>query len=102
MFNRSFHNLCMESMIVGATLLVSTSVDAEDRNLVTTETQTNIPTAIAQTPKIPAIDSDVTIPQTNKMSQVTSVSRANASKLLSIITKLKNQRKNQDFAFDYF
>lgn len=75
MFNRSFHNLCIESMIVGATLLVSTSVYAEDRNLVTTETQTNIPTAIAQTPKIPAIDSDVTIPQTNKMSQVTSVSQ---------------------------
>ncbi|WP_414574050.1 hypothetical protein [Nostoc sp. CCY 9925] len=28
--------------------------------------------------------------------------RANASKLLLITTKLKNQRKNQDFAFDYF
>ncbi|WP_335127488.1 hypothetical protein [Nostoc sp.] len=28
--------------------------------------------------------------------------RANASKLLSITTKIKNQRKNQDFAFDYF
>ncbi|MEH1792244.1 hypothetical protein [Nostoc sp. 'Peltigera membranacea cyanobiont' 232] len=28
--------------------------------------------------------------------------RANASKLLLITTKVKNQRKNQDFAFDYF
>ena len=29
-------------------------------------------------------------------------SRANASKLLLITTKVKNQRKNQDFALDYF
>ncbi|QFS51517.1 CHAT domain-containing protein [Nostoc sphaeroides CCNUC1] len=28
--------------------------------------------------------------------------RANASKLLLITTKVKNQRKNQDFTFDYF
>ena len=28
--------------------------------------------------------------------------RANASKLLLITTKVKNQRKNRDFAFDYF
>jgi len=28
--------------------------------------------------------------------------RVNASKLLFITTKVKNQRKNQDFAFDYF
>ena len=28
--------------------------------------------------------------------------RANASKLLLITTKVKNQRKNQDFAFNYF
>ncbi|WP_199347368.1 DNA (cytosine-5-)-methyltransferase [Tolypothrix tenuis] len=28
--------------------------------------------------------------------------RANASKFLMITTKVKNQRKNQDFAFDYF
>jgi Carbohydrate-selective porin, OprB family/S-layer homology domain len=70
MFNRSFYNLFMESMIVGATLLAGTSAYAEDNNLVTTGTQTNIPTAIAQTPKIPP-----TVPQTNKMSQVTSVSQ---------------------------
>ncbi|MEH2200323.1 iron uptake porin [Nostoc sp.] len=75
MFNRSFHNLFMESMIVGATLLAGTSAYAEERNLVTTGTQTNIPTAIAQTPKVPIIDSDASVPQTNKMSQVTSVSQ---------------------------
>ena len=103
MFNRSFHNLCIESMILGATLLASTSAYAEDRNLVAV-TQTNIPTAlaqptagiakrvldpnqtsrfgdnfsettIAQTPEIPAINSDASIPQTNSMSQVTSVSQ---------------------------
>lgn len=62
-------------MIVGATLLASTSAYAEDRNLVTTGTQTNIPTAIAQTPKVPTINSDATVPQINKMSQVTSVSQ---------------------------
>jgi hypothetical protein len=28
--------------------------------------------------------------------------RANASKLLLIAMKVKNQRKNKDFAFDYF
>ncbi|AUB40248.1 putative restriction /modification enzyme [Nostoc flagelliforme CCNUN1] len=28
--------------------------------------------------------------------------RANASKLLLITTKVKNQRKNQDFALNYF
>jgi hypothetical protein len=28
--------------------------------------------------------------------------RANASKLLLITTRVKNQRKNQDFALDYF
>lgn len=71
----SFHNLFMESMIVGATLLASTSAYAEDNNLVMAGTQTNIPTAIAQTPKLPTIDSDATVPQTNKMSQVTSVSQ---------------------------
>lgn len=103
MFNRSFHNLCIESMILGATLLASTSAYAEDRNLVAV-TQINIPTAlaqptagiakrvldpnqtsrfgdnfsettIAQTPEIPAINSDASIPQTNSMSQVTSVSQ---------------------------
>ncbi|WP_225912822.1 hypothetical protein [Nostoc flagelliforme] len=30
------------------------------------------------------------------------IRRANASKLLLITTKNKNQRKNQDFALDYF
>jgi hypothetical protein len=80
MFNRSFHSLFMESMIVGATLLASTSAYAEDGNLVA-RTQTNIPTdnfsetIIAQTPKIPAINSDASVPQTNSMSQVTSVSQ---------------------------
>ncbi|MEH2458761.1 iron uptake porin [Nostoc sp.] len=94
MFNRSFHNLFIESMILGATLLASTSAYAEDRNLVAV-TPTNIPTAtgvpprfananfggnssqitIAQTPKIPAINSDASVPQTNSMSQVTSVSQ---------------------------
>ena len=34
--------------------------------------------------------------------QVAPVLRANASKLLLITTKVKNQRKNQDFALDYF
>ncbi|MEH2085720.1 MAG: hypothetical protein V7K61_03085 [Nostoc sp.] len=33
MFNRSFHNLFIESMVLGATLLASTSAHAEDRNL---------------------------------------------------------------------
>ena len=33
--------------------------------------------------------------------KVSSKSRANASKLLLITTKVKNQRKNQDFALDY-
>ncbi|MHC5610837.1 MAG: iron uptake porin [Nostoc sp.] len=98
MFNRSFHNLFMESMILGATLLASTSAYAEDRNLVVGNgTQTNISTAltkrtlrpnqtppfkdnfsettIAQTPKIPAINSDASAQQTNSMSQVTSVSQ---------------------------
>ncbi|MEH2425717.1 MAG: iron uptake porin [Nostoc sp.] len=96
MFNRSFHNLFMESMILGATLLASTSAHAEDRNLVAvTKTQTNIPSAtcvsprcananfwdnssettIAQTLKIPAINSDASVQQTNSMSQVTSVSQ---------------------------
>ncbi|MEH2195982.1 MAG: iron uptake porin [Nostoc sp.] len=74
MFNRSFHNLFVESMIVVATLLTTTSAYSEDNNLVA-ETKTTRSTAIAQTPKIPAIDSDVTIPQTNRMSQVTSVSQ---------------------------
>jgi len=37
----------------------------------------------------------------NKM-MVRSDRRANASKLLLITTKVKNQRKNQHFAFDYF
>lgn len=103
MFNRSFHNLCIESMILGATLLASTSAYAEDRNLVAV-TQINIPTAlaqptagiakrvlnpnqtsrfgdnfsettIAQTPEIPAINSDTSVPQTNSISQVTSVSQ---------------------------
>ncbi|MEH1892759.1 MAG: hypothetical protein V7K92_26040 [Nostoc sp.] len=96
MFNRSFHNLFMESMILGATLLTSTSAHAEDRNLVAvTGTQTNIPSAIplspnqtprfgdnsskttiAQTPKIPVINSDASVQNTNSMSQVTSVLRA--------------------------
>ncbi|MEH2248953.1 iron uptake porin [Nostoc sp.] len=96
MFNRSFHNLFMESMIFGATLLASTSAHAEDRNLVAVaETQTKIPSAtcvplrcananfrdnssettIAQMPKIPAINSDASVQQTNSMSQVTSVSQ---------------------------
>lgn len=95
MFNRLFHNLFMESMILGATLLASTSAHAENRNLVTvTQTQTNIPTAlaqpavgianfensfsettIAQTPKTPAINNDASGQQTNSMSQVTSVSQ---------------------------
>ncbi|MEH1873575.1 iron uptake porin [Nostoc sp.] len=95
MFNRSFHNLFMESMILGVTLLASTSAHAENKNLVTvTATQTNIPSAlaqpaagianfgknsskttIAQTPKIPAINSDASGQQTNSMSQVTSVSQ---------------------------
>ncbi|MHC5598973.1 MAG: iron uptake porin [Nostoc sp.] len=95
MLNRSFHNLCIESMILGATLLASTSAYAEDRNLVAvTGTQTNIPTAlaqtvggianlgdnssettIAQTPKIPAINTDVNVQPKNSMSQVTSVSQ---------------------------
>lgn len=104
MFNRSFHNLFIESMILGATLLASTSAHAEDRNLVAvTGTQTNIPSAIAhlasgiaelplspnhprfgdsslettiaQTPKIPAINSDASVQNTNSMSQVTSVSQ---------------------------
>ncbi|MBN3946625.1 MAG: iron uptake porin [Nostoc sp. NMS7] len=98
MFNRSFHNLFMESMILSATLLASTSAYAEDRNLVVGNgTQTNISTAltkrslrpnqtppfkdnssettIAQTPKIPAINSDASFQQTNTMSQVTSVSQ---------------------------
>ena len=103
MFNRSFHNLCIESMILGATLLASTSAYAEDRNLVAV-TQINIPTAlaqptasiakrvldpnqtsrfgdnfsettIAQTPEIPAINSDASVPQTSSISQVTSVSQ---------------------------
>ena len=103
MFNRSFHNLCIESMILGATLLPSTSAYAEDRNLVAV-TQINIPTAvgcanagiakrvldpnqtsrfgdnfsettIAQTPEIPAINSDASVQNTNSMSQVTSVSQ---------------------------
>ncbi|WP_375470089.1 iron uptake porin [uncultured Nostoc sp.] len=103
MFNRSFHNLCIESMILGVTLLASTSAYAEDRNLVAV-TQINIPTAlaqptagiakrvlnpnqtsrfgdnfsettIAQTPEIPAINSDTSVPQTNSISQVTSVSQ---------------------------
>ncbi|MEH2299334.1 iron uptake porin [Nostoc sp.] len=103
MFNRSFHNLCIESMILGATLLASTSAYAEDRNLVAV-TQINIPTAlaqptagiakrvlnpnptsrfgdnfsettIAQTPEIPAINSDASVPQINSISQVTSVSQ---------------------------
>ncbi|WP_230967452.1 DNA-binding protein [Nostoc commune] len=34
--------------------------------------------------------------------QVKQCYRANASKLLLITTKVKNQRKNQDFAFNYF
>ncbi|MEH1832516.1 MAG: iron uptake porin [Nostoc sp.] len=98
MFNRSFHNLFMESMILGATLLANTSVHAEDRNLVAvTRTQTNnlvlgiaklslspnhprfgdnsLETTIAQTPKIPAINSDASVQNTNSMSQVTSVSQ---------------------------
>ncbi|MEH1843357.1 MAG: iron uptake porin [Nostoc sp.] len=88
MFNRSFHNLFIKSMVLGATLLASTSAHAEDRNLVArTETQTNIPIAItnfrdnasviiiAQTPKIPAINTDANVQQTNSMSQVTSVSQ---------------------------
>lgn len=119
MFNRPFHNLCIESMILGVTLLTSTSVYAEDRNLVAV-TQINIPTAfyetlgerhgsialtsrsvsaagipkgvldpnqtsrfgdnfskttIVQTPEIPAINSDTNVPQTNSISQVTSVSQ---------------------------
>ncbi|MEH2170514.1 MAG: iron uptake porin [Nostoc sp.] len=95
MFNRSFNNLFIESMVLGATLLTSTSAHAEDKNLVAkTETQTNIPIAIAQptasianfrnnssvttitqTPKIPAINTDAIVQQTNSMSQVTSVSQ---------------------------
>ena len=95
MFNRSFHNLFMESMILGATLLTSTSAHAEDRNLVAlTGTQTNIPSAIplspnqtprfgdnfsettiVQTPEIPVINSDASVQNTNSMSQVTSVSQ---------------------------
>ncbi len=105
MFNCSFHNLFMESMILGATLLASTSAYAEDRNLVVVNgTQTNIlaalaqpgagiakrplrpnqtppfkdnssETTIVQTPKIPAINSDASVQQTNSMSQVTSVSQ---------------------------
>ena len=95
MFNRSFHNLFIESMVLGATLLASISAHAEDRNLVARiETQTNIPIAIAQpaasitnfrnnssvttitqTPKIPAINTDANVQQTNSMSQVTSVSQ---------------------------
>ncbi|MEH2257133.1 iron uptake porin [Nostoc sp.] len=95
MFNRSFHNLFIESMVLGATLLASTLAHAEDRNLVArTEIQTNIPivlaqpavsianfgdnslvTTIVQTPKIPAINTDANIQQINSMSQVTSVSQ---------------------------
>ncbi|MBD2494291.1 iron uptake porin [Nostoc sp. FACHB-280] len=67
MFNRSFHNLFMESMILGTTLLTSTSVYAEDSNLATI--------TIAQTPQIPAINNDESLEQTNNMSQITSVSQ---------------------------
>ncbi|MEH1904977.1 MAG: iron uptake porin [Nostoc sp.] len=52
MFNRSFHNLFMESMILGVTLLGTTSAYAEDKNL-----------------------SNPIIPKTNSISQVTSVSQ---------------------------
>ncbi|MEH2071126.1 MAG: iron uptake porin [Nostoc sp.] len=75
MFNRSFHNLFMESMVLGATLLASTSAYAEDSNLGIV-TQANSPkTTIAQTLEIPAINSDTNVQQTNSMSQVTSVSQ---------------------------
>ncbi|MEH1768582.1 MAG: iron uptake porin [Nostoc sp.] len=78
MFNRSFHNLFMESVILGATLLVSTSAHAEDRKLVPETANFRDNTSIitiAQTPKIPAINSDINVQQTNRMSQVTSVSQ---------------------------
>ncbi|MEH1852467.1 MAG: iron uptake porin [Nostoc sp.] len=78
MFNRSFHNLFMESVIWGATLLVSTSAHAEDRKLVpeTANFRDNSSvTTIAQTPKIPELNSDTNVQQINSMSQVTSVSQ---------------------------
>ncbi|MEH1782748.1 MAG: hypothetical protein V7L26_27310 [Nostoc sp.] len=78
MFNRSFHNLFMESVILGATLLVSTSAHAEDSKLVAETANFRDNTSvitIAQTPKIPEINSDTNVQQTNSMSQVTSVSQ---------------------------
>ncbi|MEH1972343.1 MAG: hypothetical protein V7L02_03800 [Nostoc sp.] len=78
MFNRSFHNLFIESMVLGATLLASTSAHAEDRNLVAGTANfgdNSSVTTIAQTPKIPAINSDANVQQINSMSQVTSVSQ---------------------------
>ncbi|MBN3939376.1 iron uptake porin [Nostoc sp. NMS9] len=75
MFNRSFHNLFMESMILGTTLLASTSAYAEDRNLVTVTGTNFSETSITQTPKIPPINSNVSVQETNSMSQVTSVSQ---------------------------
>lgn len=78
MFNRSFHNLFMESVILGATLLASTSAHAEDIKLVAETANfgdNSSVTTIAQTSKIPAINSDTNVQQTNRMSQVTSVSQ---------------------------
>jgi hypothetical protein len=37
-----------------------------------------------------------------KLQKSRAEARANASKLLLITTKVKNQRKNEDFAFYYF
>ncbi|MFN6499001.1 MAG: iron uptake porin [Nostoc sp. DedQUE01] len=75
MSKRSFHNLFMESMILGTTLLTSTSAYAEDRNLVTVTGTNSSEITIAQTPQIPAINNDESLEQTNNMSQVTSVSQ---------------------------
>lgn len=70
MLNYSSHNLLLKAVILGATLLTSTSAYAEDSNLVKTN-------AIAASPltKSQAIAQAVVVPGANNMSQVNSVSQ---------------------------
>lgn len=78
MLNYSFHSLLIKAVILGATLLTSTSAYAEDSNLVTTNAIRQALTdkfAASPLTKSQVINQAVVVPGASNMSQVNSVSQ---------------------------